>query len=356
MNITAIIPAHDEAGVIARTISNLRAATPPPDSIIVIADGCTDSTAQVAAQSGAMVFQCNEGSKGGALKWLFAQDLADLKDPRGLDVIFDADSIVSPNFFAEVRHAFKGGAQATQGFVSPVIPTPSMAEIASQITLAMTVPALAAYSEVLSQVFDDEVRSRLGWGVPLRGTGMAFRTELLRELLPHVHTRTEDIELSLLLAQRGVRVKFLSKAVVYDPKPPDAARVSRQRARWLQGQAQVWRSYWRVASLLLLRGPEMWWLLSALLLKPKTLFVFLKALIVLCAIVLPMVWWLKILLSAWLMMDVVYYVVGLSLVPSSDRVRYTRAMFIAPLYLWIWIKSLMLALRSRAQWLSVRHE
>ena len=33
------------------------------------------STAQVAAQSGAMVFQCNEGSKGGALKWLFAQDL-----------------------------------------------------------------------------------------------------------------------------------------------------------------------------------------------------------------------------------------------------------------------------------------
>ncbi|MBI5716044.1 MAG: glycosyltransferase, partial [Chloroflexi bacterium] len=44
MKITAVIPAHNEEDVIAHTITNLRAAN--PDSIIVIADGCTDSTAQ----------------------------------------------------------------------------------------------------------------------------------------------------------------------------------------------------------------------------------------------------------------------------------------------------------------------
>ncbi|MBI5713141.1 MAG: glycosyltransferase [Chloroflexi bacterium] len=369
MKITALIPAHNEEEVIAHTIANLRAAN--PDSIIVIADGCADSTAQRAEASGAIVFQRNALQtsevlgKGGALRWLFSTDLAGLEDPRGLFVIFDADSTVTPNFFAEVRRVFEGGVQAAQSFVAPIIPDASLrvfekqsqseTEIASQRTLAMTVPTLAAYSEILSQVFDDDVRSRLGWSVPLRGTGMAFRVELLRELLPHVHTRTEDIELSLLLAQRGVRVKFLRDAVVYDPKPRDAARVSRQRARWLQGQMQVWRSYWKMILHLLLRGAEMGWLLSALLLKPKTFFIVLKFVVGVVSLFLPIHFLLKLLFAFPFIAEIFYYGFGLMFVPSQDRSRYASALLRAPLYVVVWAQSLITAMRERDGWLSVRH-
>ncbi len=381
MKITALIPAHNEEDVIARTITNLRAAN--PDSIIVIADGCTDSTAQLAEASGAVVFQCSEGSKGGALRHLDLRGLthsASLRgasqDLEGLIVIFDADSTVSPNFFAEVRRAFENGAQATQSFVSPVIPDASLrgmhfatkqsqseTEIASQRTLAMTAattlaitaPTLAAYSEVLSQVFDDEVRSRLGWSVPLRGTGMAFRVELLRELLPHIHTRTEDIEMTLLLMLRGVRVKFLRDAVVYDPKPHDAQRVARQRARWLQGQMQVWRSYWKMILRLSLHGVEKWWLLSALLLKPKTFFVFLKFAICVVSFFLPIPSLLKLFFTFIVAADFFYYAFGLFLIPPQERSRYALALLRSPLYAGMWARSAIAAMRERSGWLSVRH-
>lgn len=383
MKITAVIPAHNEEDVIAHTITNLRAAN--PDSIIVIADGCTDSTAQLAEASGAVVFQrhalqTSEVSqtsevlgKGAALKWLFASDRVGLEDRRGLVVIFDADSTVSPNFFAEVRRAFENGAQATQSFVSPVLQPPSVPPL-SPLTEdsfknppakmggspsgqrgKIVAPTLAAYSEVLSQVFDDEVRARLGWSVPLRGTGMAFRVGLLRELLPHIHTRTEDIELSLLLAQRGVRVKFLRDAIVYDPKPHDAERVARQRARWLQGQMQVWQSYWKMMLPLCLRGAEMGWLLSALLLKPKALFVFLKFVALASGMLLPIPLWLKSFLAFFFAAEIFYYTFGLLLVSPQDRSRYASALFFSPFYIFIWAGSLLTAMRERNGWLSVRH-
>jgi len=350
MKITALIPAHNEEEVIAHTIHNLRAAN--PDSIIVIADGCADSTARLAEESGAIVFQCNEGSKGGALRRLSASDRVGLRDRRGLVVIFDADSTVSPNFFAEVRRAFENGAQVTQSFVSPVIQ--GDLRVLKELG-GLPAPTLAAYSEVLSQVFDDEVRSRLGWSVPLRGTGMAFRVELLRELLPHIHTRTEDIELSLLLAQRGARVKFLRDAVVYDPKPQDAERVSRQRARWLQGQMQVWRSYWKTILSLSLRGAETGWLLSALLLKPKTFFIVLKFVVCAVSFFLPIHFLLKLFFAFIVAAEIFYYAFGLMLVPSQDRSRYASALLRSPLYIFVWARSALTAMRERSGWLSVRH-
>ena len=343
--IIVVIPAHDEAHSLGGALSALRAAAPPPDSFIVIADHCSDSTAQIAREYGATVWERIEGSggKGEALKWLFASDLVDLKDDPGLIiVIIDADTTVKSNFFAEVQSAFESGARAAQSFVQP-------------IGLNSTAAMLAAYSEVLSQVADDSLRARLGWPAPLRGTGMALRANLLGELLPHVHTRTEDIELSLLLAERGVRTAFLPEAVVYDPKPPDSGRVSRQRARWLLGQAQVWRDYWPLIARLVMRGSAVWWLLSALLLKPKTAWVALKAAAATLGLIPGLPQWLRITLAVPLVFEVAYYVLGLGFVPRVDRARYARALLCAPLYLWVWTQSVLVAARTRSGWLSVRH-
>ena len=165
----------------------------------------------------------------------------------------------------------------------------------------------------------------------------------------------EDIELSLLLAQRGVRVKFLRDAIVYDPKPQDAERVSRQRARWLQGQMQVWRSSWKTILSLSLRGAELWWLLSALLLKPKTFFIVLKFVICAVSFFLPIPFLLKLFFAVVVAAEFFYYAFGLMLVPPQDRSRYASALLRAPLYGVMWARSAITARRERSRWLSVRH-
>ena len=54
-----IVPAHNEAGIIERTVSSLQRIDWPKDSyrIIVVADNCTDATAEIARGAGAEVMQ-----------------------------------------------------------------------------------------------------------------------------------------------------------------------------------------------------------------------------------------------------------------------------------------------------------
>lgn len=344
LTLAAVIPAHNEAAVIGPALNSLRTAASPPDHLIVIADRCTDATAAIAQNIGARVFERREGegSKGAALAWLFARNPPELAAAAYV-AVFDADTTVQPDFFAHLRQALASGPDAAQCFVQPS---------GYQASLAAT---LAAYSEVLSQVVDDRLRARLGWPVPLRGTGMVIRTDLFRRLQTQFKTQTEDIELSLLLLERGARVVFVPDAVLYDPKPPDAARVSRQRARWLRGLAAVWGQYWPSILRLSLRGPAAWSLLSAVLLKPKTLFVALKTLALVFVLLLPIDALWRIAAASLLAADVLYYGLGLLLVPATDRGRYARALLAAPLYLGVWARSLITALRQRGGWLSVRH-
>lgn len=339
-----LIPAHNEAAIIGQTLHSLRSATPPPNHILVIADHCTDATAAIAQSAGARVFERREGEggKGAALAWLLAQNPPELAAAAYV-AVFDADTTVQPDFFAHLRRALESGPDAAQCFVQPV---------GYEASPAAT---LAAYSEVLSQVVDDRLRARLGWPVPLRGTGMVIRTESFRRLQPQLRTQTEDVELSLLLLERRARVMFVPKAVLYDPKPPDAARVSRQRARWLRGLAAVWRQHWPLILRLCLRGPAAWSLLSAVLLKPKTLFVALKALALVFVLILPLdVLW-RIAAATLLAADALYYGLGLLLIPAGDRRRYARALLLSPIYFGVWAGSLITALRHRGGWLSVRH-
>jgi cellulose synthase/poly-beta-1,6-N-acetylglucosamine synthase-like glycosyltransferase len=67
--ITVLVPAHNEAGQIEATLAGLRAQTLPPDRIIVIADNCSDNTADLARAEGAEVYetQDNEHKKAGGL-------------------------------------------------------------------------------------------------------------------------------------------------------------------------------------------------------------------------------------------------------------------------------------------------
>jgi cellulose synthase/poly-beta-1,6-N-acetylglucosamine synthase-like glycosyltransferase len=315
--------------------------------VFVIADNCMDTTAMVARAKGAHCFERFDPanpSKGKAIQW-FLREAANVLQAFDAVVIFDADSRIDPSFLKEINKAFAAGARAVQGFVLPIPAHRS------------PISALAAYSELLAQRIVDMASAELGWPVPLRGTGMAFRTEMLRELAAHLCTRAEDVELSLLAARDGP-VAFAPAAIVYDPKPPNAYQVATQRARWLQGQLEIWRYHWRDILHLLVKGYiGQKALLFSLLLKPKILFFSLKAILLGLFLAIPFhsVWLRKAFvafLSGAILIDIVYYIIGMAFV--DDPRFYAKALLSAPLYVLMWLRGMVIAIVSKEPWLRAR--
>src|SRR5882762_4767049 len=95
-----IVPAHNEAAGIQHTVSNLQQLDWPPERfrVVVIADNCTDETARVARESGALVIERHDPlhrGKGYALAHIFRWS----REAKMADavVIVDADSKASAN-------------------------------------------------------------------------------------------------------------------------------------------------------------------------------------------------------------------------------------------------------------------
>lgn len=337
-----LIAAHDEAGTIGPTVTSLREAMNewPHSSLWVVADRCTDGTAQEAEATGAQVAARMDGKlgKGAVIAWWLKQ-YSDVWQSKGAVVILDADSRIAPGSLRALQQVMAGGADAAQAFVAPDASSNS--------------GRLAGWSEVLMQRIDDEARHRCGWQVPLRGTGMALRGELLAELAPRLHTYAEDLELDVILASRGARVEFVPQAVVFDPKPQESAGASRQRARWLQGQLQVLRDYRReFTQALLAGGAGAWFLLWLLMLRPKVLFIGLRLLLLMAGLLLlpfvshSLVPWLA---FVGLAMDAVYYLAGAAIV--DDPRRYLLDLLAVPRYVAMWFYSFGIALIRRGIWL-----
>ena len=118
-----LISARNEAGVIGELIGSLKKQNYPKQllDIYVVADNCTDATADVARRSGAKVyprFNRVEVGKGYALDFLLKKLMEDgLFDRYAGFFVFDADNIVDPNFVSEMNHTFdKGGFAALTGY------------------------------------------------------------------------------------------------------------------------------------------------------------------------------------------------------------------------------------------------
>ncbi len=323
-----LIAARDEAGTIGPTVASLRNLLGewPGSSMWVIADRCADRTAGEAESAGAQVAVRVDGrlGKGAVIAW-WLQRYQAVWQSREAIIILDADSRLAVGSLRGLRSAIVGGADAAQAFVAPEANT--------------NAGRLAGWSEVLMQGIEDEARRRCGWSVPLRGTGMAFRSGLLAEMAPHLHTYAEDLELDVLLAARGAQVEFVPDAIVYDPKPQQPGGAARQRARWLQGQLDVlWDYRGEFVKALAFGGLGVWFLLWPLILRPKIFFIGLRILLLLVS---P---WLAL---VGLTMDVGYYLAGAAIVDNPRR--YLLDLLAVPRYAAMWFYSFGMAIFRRGQ-------
>lgn len=236
-----VVPAHNEALSIGKTIRSLASVDYPQDHrrIVVIADNCTDDTAEVARDAGADVLIRNDSTrrgKGYALDLAF-QDLlgasASSDDPRGsIDavVVVDADTSVSSNILQAFAAGLLDGEKVLQASYRVAN------ENATWRTSLMAV-AFACMHDVRSLG-----RERLGLSTGLRGNGMCFSVEALR-LVPHrAASLVEDVEHGLDLGEAGIRVAFVHEASVEAEMPERAEESASQRKRWESGRSKLKRT------------------------------------------------------------------------------------------------------------------
>ena len=115
-----IIPAHNEEAVVGNLVESLKKLDYPKDlyDIYVIADNCTDATAKVAKEMGAIVYERfdeKHKTKGYALQW-FLQQKIDEDAPYDAFCIFDADNIVDDQFLKVMNRKLCQGEDVVQGY------------------------------------------------------------------------------------------------------------------------------------------------------------------------------------------------------------------------------------------------
>lgn len=246
-----VVPAHNEEASIAEVVRGLAAVDYPAGlrRILVVADNCTDKTAEVAAEAGAVVLIRSDPErrgKGYALAFAFERVLTE--SSADAVVVVDADTTVSTNILVEFERRFQRGADAVQAEYTVRNPG------ASWRTRLMVI-ALAIFHLLRSLA-----RERLGLSAGLRGNGMGFSRGLLRRAPYEAYSLVEDVEYGLRLGELGCRVEFVPEAKVFGEMVAKERASRSQRARWEGGRAKLART----------RGPA---LLAAGLAKKSPLLV-----------------------------------------------------------------------------------
>ena len=231
----AIIPAHNEEAVVGNLVESLKAQDYPKDKfdIYVIADNCTDNTANVAKEAGAIVlkrFDETKKTKGYALNWFLQQKISEDADYDAF-CVFDADNIVDKNFIKNMNKKLCQGEEVVQGYRD--IKNPKDSWIAS---------GYAIFYWMMHR-FYHLARYNLGLSALLNGTGFMVKFDLVKPNGWQTITLTEDIEFSLINIIDGRKVGWSTDAIVYDEQPLTFSQSWSQRSRWTVGHLQCMKHY-----------------------------------------------------------------------------------------------------------------
>jgi cellulose synthase/poly-beta-1,6-N-acetylglucosamine synthase-like glycosyltransferase len=228
-----IVPAHNESSIITHTIASLKKIDWPADRhrIVVVADNCTDDTADLARQSGAEVLERHDTSlrgKGYALNFAFKDSAA--RNWADAVVVIDADAEVSSNLLGAIAARLEQGAQAVQ--VHYGILNPSATWRTRLITIAKS-----AFHSVRSRA-----RERLGLSCGIRGNGWCVTHALLRKVPYQAFSLTEDVEYGIELGIAGYRVYYAEDAHSDAEMVSGEQAARKQRQRWEDGRFQLIRN------------------------------------------------------------------------------------------------------------------
>lgn len=223
-----VICAHNEELVVGALIDNLYDLNYPRHmyDIYVVADNCTDRTAEVCESCGAFVkvrVNAEDVGKGYAMDWMFERLLQQEKQYDAF-VVFDADNLVHPEFLREMNNHLCKGEKVIQGYMDSKNPTDSW--IAGTFSIAFW---------LINHMWH-RAKYNIGLSTALGGTGMCIATDVVRRYGWGCDCLTEDMEFSMKILLEGVRTCWAHDAIIYDEKVVSFWPSWRQRKRWAQGQ------------------------------------------------------------------------------------------------------------------------
>jgi cellulose synthase/poly-beta-1,6-N-acetylglucosamine synthase-like glycosyltransferase len=223
-----VMPAHDEALGIAATLHALMPQLAAGDRVVVVADNCSDDTADVARREGAEVIVRTDAvrrGKGYALDF----GVRHLEsDPPDIALIVDADCEVAPGALESLAATCSSTGRPVQALY--LMHSPPHAGLKTRI---------AEFAWILRNQVRPLGLWRLGLPCQLMGTGMAFPWECLRTSTLATGHIVEDLKLGIDLARAGHAPLFCPEALVTSRFPDSAAGMQSQRTRWEHGHLGV---------------------------------------------------------------------------------------------------------------------
>lgn len=322
--LAVLIPAHNEALVLGRTLQTLMPTLPPGSRVLVVADNCTDTTAEIARQHGAEAIErtdiANRG-KGYALKYGLAYFGA---NPPAAVVFLDADCQVAEDTVRLLGQTAIATGRPIQG-LNLCDPDPSGGPL----------QAVSAFAFRFKNLVRMTGLSRLAGLCYLTGTGMALPWELMGKAKLDGNV-VEDMQWGIDLALAGHPTLFLPEARVNSPLPQTQKAASTQRTRWEHGHLNTLLS--QVPRLLLLamkhRRWDLFYLACDLAIPPLSLLVatYLAMLVItaVVAVTTPQFLPAAVLLAVF---PVFFLAIAAGWFVHCRRVIPLRSLAIAPLYM-----------------------
>ena len=218
------LPANNEEGVIGNLIKSLQMQDYDKSlyDIYVIADNCTDGTANVARENGAIVYERfdeNKKTKGYALNW-FLDIMKDKKDYYDALLVFDADNVVDKNFLNVMNKKLCQGEVLVQGYRDIKNPTDTWVS-----------GGYAIFYWTMNRLYH-LARYNIGLSPLINGTAFMVKWDILIDEGWNTKTLTEDIEFALINISKGVKLGWAKDAIVYDEQPLTFKQSWKQRERW----------------------------------------------------------------------------------------------------------------------------
>lgn len=231
-----LIAARNEEKVIGNLIQSIQGQTYDNSyvTIFVIADNCTDGTAKIARELGAVVyerFNTEKVGKGYALDFLLSKMEKDYKPFDGY-FVFDADNVLDRHYIEEMNKTFSDGYEIITSYRN------------SKNYDSNWISAGYALWFLRESRYLNEPRMLLGTSCAVSGTGFMFSRKILeRNGGWKFFLLTEDIEFTVKNVIEKEKVGYSSKAQLYDEQPVTFAQSWKQRLRWSKGYYQVFYNY-----------------------------------------------------------------------------------------------------------------
>lgn len=226
--IAILVPAHNEELGISKTVLNVRAQLQGGDRILVVADNCSDGTAQAARGAGAEVverFNTDQRGKGFALDFGVRHLATDA--PEAV-IIVDADCLVATGAIDRLARLVWATGRPVQALYLMRSPKGSG-----------PMKKIAEFAWVVKNLVRPLGYYRVGLPCQLMGTGMAFTWDTISNAALATGHIVEDMKLGMDLAISGVPPLFCPHAEVYSEFPSNEVGAKSQRTRWEHGHISM---------------------------------------------------------------------------------------------------------------------